>query len=29
VHAVFTPPHAPAALSADFTKIAARYAERR
>lgn len=25
VHAVFTPPHEPAALAADFTKVAARY----
>ncbi len=26
VHAVFTPPHDPARLAADFTKVAARYA---
>lgn len=28
VHAVFTPPHDPKSVAADFTKVAARYAER-
>lgn len=28
VHAIFTPPHDPATLAADFTKVAARYDER-
>ena len=26
VHAIFTPPHDPARLAVDFTKVAARYA---